>query len=38
MFKCKSCGMCVAACPSQARKMVDDDTAERIAKAYASLS
>jgi ferredoxin len=37
-FKCKSCGMCVVACPSEARRLVDDDTAKHIAKVYASLS
>jgi len=38
MFRCKSCGMCVVACPSEARKMVDEDIADTIAKVYASLS
>jgi heterodisulfide reductase subunit A-like polyferredoxin len=37
MFKCKSCGMCVVACPSDARKLVEDDTEQRIAKVVASL-
>jgi heterodisulfide reductase subunit A-like polyferredoxin len=37
MFRCKSCGMCVVACPSHARRLVDDDTEERIFEAVASL-
>jgi len=36
-LKCKSCGMCVAACPAGARHMYDDKTNERINQAYASL-
>jgi ferredoxin len=38
MFKCKSCGMCVVACPSEARRMPDDDTAEKVEKALAFLA
>jgi NADPH-dependent glutamate synthase beta subunit-like oxidoreductase len=38
MFKCKSCGMCVSACASEARRMVDDDTALRIEKTLSSLT
>lgn len=38
MFRCKSCGMCVASCPSDARSLVDDNTEERIARAFSLLS
>jgi ferredoxin len=37
MFKCKSCGMCVAACPSHARELVDDGTERRIQRVLAVL-
>ncbi len=38
MFKCKSCGLCVAACPSNARTLVDDTTYQRIDEVYAVLA
>lgn len=37
MFKCKSCGMCVVACPSGVRKLVNGDMENNISKVYASL-
>jgi heterodisulfide reductase subunit A-like polyferredoxin len=37
MFKCKSCGMCVVACPSNARTLVGDPMEKKIEETYASL-
>jgi NADPH-dependent glutamate synthase beta subunit-like oxidoreductase/NAD-dependent dihydropyrimidine dehydrogenase PreA subunit len=37
MFKCKSCGMCVVACPSNARTLIGDTTAKKMEEIYASL-
>ena len=37
MFKCKSCGMCVVACPSGARELIGCNMETRIQEAYASL-
>lgn len=36
-LKCKSCGMCVAACPAGARQLVGDKTEGIIKEVYASL-
>jgi NADPH-dependent glutamate synthase beta subunit-like oxidoreductase/NAD-dependent dihydropyrimidine dehydrogenase PreA subunit len=37
MFKCKSCGMCVVACPSNARTLIGDPTDKKIEEICASL-
>ena len=37
MFKCKSCGMCVVACPSGARDLTGCNMEKRIQEVYASL-
>jgi NADPH-dependent glutamate synthase beta subunit-like oxidoreductase/NAD-dependent dihydropyrimidine dehydrogenase PreA subunit len=37
MFKCKSCGMCVVACPSGARDLTGCSMERRIQEVYASL-
>jgi NADPH-dependent glutamate synthase beta subunit-like oxidoreductase/NAD-dependent dihydropyrimidine dehydrogenase PreA subunit len=37
MFKCKSCGMCVVACPSGARELTGCPMEKRIQEVYASL-
>jgi len=37
MFKCKSCGMCVVACPSAARELTGCNMEKRIQEVYASL-
>ena len=37
MFKCKSCGMCVVACPSGARELTGCNMEKRIQEVYASL-
>ena len=37
MFKCKSCGMCVVACPSEARELIGCNMEKRIQEVYASL-
>ena len=37
MFKCKSCGMCVVACPSGARELTGCNMENRIQEVYASL-
>mgnify|MGYP001301442453 CR=1 FL=1 len=37
IFRCKSCGMCLPACPSGARDLTDDQTAAKVQKAYAAL-
>ena len=37
MFKCKSCGMCVVACPSGARELTGCNMEKRIHEVYASL-
>jgi len=37
-FKCKSCGMCVVACPSWARELVGDPMHARINEVYANLT
>jgi NADPH-dependent glutamate synthase beta subunit-like oxidoreductase len=38
VFRCKACGMCVVACPSQARRMVGDTLDQKIAQTYAGLT
>jgi NADPH-dependent glutamate synthase beta subunit-like oxidoreductase/NAD-dependent dihydropyrimidine dehydrogenase PreA subunit len=37
IFKCKSCGMCVVACPSGARELTGCTMEKRIQEVYASL-
>ena len=37
IFKCKSCGMCVVACPSNARHLVGDTFEQMIEAAYTDL-
>jgi ferredoxin len=37
MFKCKSCGMCVVACPSGARELTGCNMEKRIQEVFASL-
>ncbi len=36
-FRCKACGMCVVACPSQARRMIGDPMDTRIQEVFTSL-
>ncbi len=38
VFRCKACGMCVVACPSQARKMIGDTMEQKIKAVYAELT
>ena len=38
VFRCKACGMCVVACPSQARKMAGDTMDQKIKAVYAELT
>lgn len=38
MFRCKSCGMCVVACPSGARRLVGDGLNSRMAELFSSLA
>jgi len=38
VFRCKACGMCVVACPSQARKMTGDTMEQKIKAVYAGLT
>jgi NADPH-dependent glutamate synthase beta subunit-like oxidoreductase len=37
MFKCKSCGMCVVACPSGVRRLGNGEMEKHISRVYASL-
>ena len=37
VFRCKACGMCVVACPSQARRMTGDQMEPKINQVYAHL-